>query len=98
MTIPFLWIGFSVAVGMFASIRRNRSGFGWGVLAILISPLLAGIFLAILPVKPEQIVVPNPEYAPPLQRQEPLGIGTVIALVIGGSLLFLGLCFAVGNW
>jgi hypothetical protein len=42
------WLGGAVAVGMFAAIRRNRSAMGWFLLALLISPLLAGIFLAIL--------------------------------------------------
>ena len=36
-----LWLAFSVIVGVFASQRRNRSGFGWFVLALLISPVLA---------------------------------------------------------
>ena len=35
------WLAFSVIVGVFASQRRNRSGFGWFVLALLISPVLA---------------------------------------------------------
>jgi hypothetical protein len=42
------WAAFSVAVGVFASVRRNRNGFGWGLLAMVISPLLAGVFCAIL--------------------------------------------------
>jgi hypothetical protein len=42
------WVAFSVAVGVFASVRRNRNGFGWGLLALIISPLLAAIFCAIL--------------------------------------------------
>jgi hypothetical protein len=44
----FFWLGGALATGMFASIRRNRSGFGWFLLALLISPLLAFIFVAIL--------------------------------------------------
>jgi uncharacterized membrane protein YhdT len=40
------WLGFSVAIGVWAS-NRGRSGFGWFLLACLISPLLAGIFLAV---------------------------------------------------
>jgi disulfide bond formation protein DsbB len=42
------WLAFAIAVGMFAGIRRNRFGFGWFLLALIISPLLAGIFVAIL--------------------------------------------------
>jgi len=33
---------------MFASIRRNRSGFGWFLFALFFSPPLAFIFVAIL--------------------------------------------------
>jgi len=42
------WMFFAVAVGMFASIRRNRSGLGWSILAVIISPLFAFILIAIL--------------------------------------------------
>jgi hypothetical protein len=51
----FFWIGGAIATGMFASVRRNRNGFGWFVLALLISPLLAIIFCAILPEKPTPV-------------------------------------------
>lgn len=47
-TFLFLWIPFCIAVGMFASIRRNRSGFGWFLFAFFLSPLLGIIFVAIL--------------------------------------------------
>lgn len=46
MEILIFWIGFSIAVGFFAS-SRGRSGFGWFLLACIISPLLAIIFAAI---------------------------------------------------
>jgi hypothetical protein len=55
MLIFLTWVALSIAVGMFASIRRNRSGFGWFVLAFLVSPLLAGIFVAILEEQPGEI-------------------------------------------
>lgn len=42
----FFWFGFAVAIGVWAS-NRGRTGFGWFVLACIISPLLAGIFLAV---------------------------------------------------
>jgi len=44
ITIIFFWLLFALVVGMIAS-SRGRSGFGWFILACLISPLLAGIFL-----------------------------------------------------
>jgi hypothetical protein len=46
--IILFWIAFAIAVGMFASIRRDRNGIGWFVLALTISPLLAFTFVAIL--------------------------------------------------
>jgi hypothetical protein len=42
------WIIFAFAVGFIAS-QRGRSGFGWFLLAILISPLIAVIILALIP-------------------------------------------------
>lgn len=47
MELGFLWFGFSVVVGIFAA-RRGRHGFGWFMLAMLISPLLAGLLVAVL--------------------------------------------------
>jgi phosphate/sulfate permease len=52
MEIFFFWIGGAIATGMFASIRRNRNGFGWFALALVISPIFAFAFCAILKSKP----------------------------------------------
>lgn len=46
MTIAIFWILFAVAVGIFAS-NKGRSGFGWFVLSLVISPLLGIIFCAV---------------------------------------------------
>lgn len=46
--IFLFWIGFAIVVGVAAS-NRGRNGAGWGLLAILISPLLAGLLLFVLP-------------------------------------------------
>jgi hypothetical protein len=35
-------------VGLFASVRRNRSGFWWFVFSLLLSPVLGIIIVAIL--------------------------------------------------
>ena len=43
--IWIFWIGFCILVGYFAD-KKGRSGVGWGLLAFIISPLLAGIALA----------------------------------------------------
>jgi hypothetical protein len=61
MTIILFWIGGAIATGMFAHIRRNRNGFGWFVLALLISPILAGIFVAILREKPMPVHGEGPQ-------------------------------------
>ncbi len=42
-----IWLIFCIVVGVFAN-ARGRSGIGWGLLAAIISPLLAGIILAIM--------------------------------------------------
>jgi hypothetical protein len=55
-----LYIVLSIAVGIFASRRRNRSGFGWFVLALIITPLLAFIVCAILRTKPARIAASSP--------------------------------------
>ena len=46
MEFFLLWFGFAVAVGFLAA-KWERSGFGWFLLACVLSPLLAGIFLLI---------------------------------------------------
>ncbi|MCG7328031.1 hypothetical protein [Achromobacter sp. ACRQX] len=59
IAIIFFWLLFALVVGIVAS-GRGRSGFGWFILACLISPLLAGIFLLVsanLATKAER---PNP--------------------------------------
>lgn len=43
-----LWVGFAFVVGGVAS-ARGRSSFGWFLLAVLLSPLISGLILAILP-------------------------------------------------
>ena len=46
MEVFLLWVGLAAAVG-FAATKKGRSGFGWFVLACVISPLLGAIFLAL---------------------------------------------------
>jgi hypothetical protein len=60
MTFFFFWFTFAIIVGVIAS-SRERSGFGWFLLAMVISPLLALILVALLPsLKPVQ-GAPTPE-------------------------------------
>jgi hypothetical protein len=47
MIFVFFWIGFAIIVGVAAN-NRGRSGIGWAFLAILISPILAGLLLLAL--------------------------------------------------
>jgi hypothetical protein len=46
MEIFLVWVGFSIAVAVWAG-KRGRSAGGWLVLALVLSPLLAAAFLAL---------------------------------------------------
>lgn len=59
IAIIFFWLLFALIVGLIAS-SRGRSGFGWFILACLISPLLAGIFLLVGANRRSQFERPNP--------------------------------------
>jgi hypothetical protein len=48
--IGIVWIGLAVVVGVAAN-TRGRSGGGWFLLAVLISPLIAGLLVLALPRK-----------------------------------------------
>jgi hypothetical protein len=52
LLILFWLVAFSTLVGVFARYRRNRNGIGWAVLSFVMSPLLTGILVAILPALP----------------------------------------------
>lgn len=47
MEIFLFWVGLAIAVGIFAS-NRGRSGFGWFLISLVISPLLGLIFVAVM--------------------------------------------------
>lgn len=42
-----IWLVFCIVVGVFAS-KKGRSGIGWAFISFLISPLFAGIIVALL--------------------------------------------------
>ena len=44
MEFLFFWFGHAAVVGVVAS-HRGRSGFGWFLLSLVSSPLLAGLFV-----------------------------------------------------
>lgn len=66
MEVFIFWLLFSVVVGIIAS-SRGRSGFGWFLLSIIISPLLSLILVALLPSLKTAAPVagPNPQPAAP---------------------------------
>lgn len=45
--IIVLWIGLAIVIGMAAS-SRGRSGFGWFIVALCLSPLLGGVLLLLM--------------------------------------------------
>ncbi len=47
MEVLFFWAAFSLAVAMLAQ-SRSRSPWGWFTVAVLFSPLIAGLFLLVL--------------------------------------------------
>src|SRR3990172_7856940 len=57
--VVILWIGLAIVVGVAAN-TRGRIGLGWFGLAILLSPLLAGLLMLALPPlrRPVNITVP----------------------------------------
>lgn len=56
------WVLFSVAVGVFAS-NRGRSGFGWFLLSLFISPVLSLLFVAVM----KNLATEGVAHAPSLQ-------------------------------
>jgi hypothetical protein len=50
MAIALGWLVLAVACGIFAD-KRGRSGVGWFFIALLASPLVAGVFLLVIPEK-----------------------------------------------
>jgi hypothetical protein len=50
MELILLWVVFAVVVGIAAGVR-GRSGFGWFILSLLLSPLIGLILVLVLPNK-----------------------------------------------
>jgi hypothetical protein len=48
LLIIVLWLVIAIVVGVGAN-GRGRSGFGWFLLAVRLSPLIAGLLLVVLP-------------------------------------------------
>src|SRR5512135_2554777 len=47
MILVILWLVFAVLVGVIAG-KYGRSSFGWSILALAISPLIAGLILIVV--------------------------------------------------
>lgn len=61
MEFGFIWFGLALVVGIYAA-RRGRSGTGWFLLAVLISPLIAGLLcLALGPKASAADAGPSPD-------------------------------------
>ena len=48
LTAIIIWLALAIVIGI-AAARRGRSGLGWLVASLLLSPLIAAILLALLP-------------------------------------------------
>lgn len=59
LAVFLLWLAFCTAVGMFAS-SRGRDFASWLGIAVLISPLVAIVILAVIPEGPGQVHVAQP--------------------------------------
>ena len=60
MEVFIIWFILSILVGLYAGSRGRGSG-NWFVVAMLLSPLLALIFVAVMPNLKELASQPNPD-------------------------------------
>jgi hypothetical protein len=60
MEVLFVWLFFAVIVGVVAG-QRGRTGFGWFLLANILSPLLAGVLLLVLRNNSKAADTPDPQ-------------------------------------
>jgi hypothetical protein len=107
MWVFIVWVGLAILVGYAASTHRNRIGAGWFFLALIISPLLAGIILAVLrPIPKMEVKInymapmtgPNSITAtipPPDKNPVTVILIAVIAAVVIPVLIVLGLIVPV---
>jgi hypothetical protein len=90
-----VWIALSVAVGMFANIRRNRNGIHWFLFALFGSPFLAFIFLAILREKPKTDVIPatraEVRALDPLMQYMTQNRTLAVVIIVLGMIAFLAM-------
>ena len=53
-TVIVVWLAVSIAAGIFAR-NRGRSGLGWFLISLLISPIIAFIFLLVMKNKKKEL-------------------------------------------
>jgi hypothetical protein len=59
LLVGIIWLVLTFVIGVAAE-RRGRSGFGWFLLALFLSPLIAGILLAAFPDKNLRALLEEP--------------------------------------
>ena len=95
MEFVVLWFAIAIIVGIAAD-TRGRNGFGWFTIAVLLSPLIAGLLLLALPrverATKTALSQPQPAFKPegvlkgfPYRLLED---GTVDAMMTGGLVHF----------
>src|SRR5580704_9440312 len=94
MTLVFIWLALAAIIGVAASNHRNRDGFAWFALAVIVSPLIAGLLLlALKPLPPGErrgvadIFSPPRKLAPNEQRVNRLrGLAFVIVAIVAAAI------------
>lgn len=88
------WLGFSIAVAMFAHVRRNRDGVSWFFIALILSPLVAVVMLLILPK-----LAPRDQLMPlAIEHREPIDKPALIVFAVTvGIMLLIVLGIAVAH-
>lgn len=99
--IAFGWLAFTIIVAVAAN-TRGRNALGWGILAVIFSPLLAGLFLLALPnLRMEALLLGNAMPSGPPRTQEWLEQRTRrrnITRAVVLSLLAAVVIFKMAGW
>jgi hypothetical protein len=94
----YLWFMLSIGVGIFAACQRERDGFGWFVLSLLLSPLVAGVLVIALPSRAPRIYITDDDAIERQQRTDVrtalIGAPIAILLIIGLFILLFQSAYA----
>ena len=97
--VGIIWFVLAFVIGVAAE-RRGRSGFGWFLVALLLSPLIAGILLAVFPDKHLRALLEEPRRSSAVDDQallrniEGAGPGSIkrsLPTIMIGALLLFGI-------